>query len=352
MAIRKHPSKAGWWQIIVSQGAKGKQLVFPFECTEPEAMVLDQQINAQIKGERSDVFPTLSDILPQYLEYYTTIASPQIVADCISIMNRELLPHFGKYRAHQIIPTMVYAYTAKRLKDPARQAHGVISGRTVSHRTIGKELNHLSALCRWLHLNGMAEKMPAIPKPPKSKTQPKTVQTPLTLEELSDLVAATTPDKRVLVLLMSDAGMRCSEALNLKVAEVDLPGGRVTIRGKGGKVVVYPILTERLQVALNGAIHQAGAREYLTINDKTAKPLLSIKTMLRLASNRAGITKRVTHHTLRHTFSTLLMECGISTEVRRVLMRHSSLAATENYTHVSPGFMQDQARNFSKLVNG
>ena len=149
---------------------------------------------------------------------------------------------------------------------------------------------------------------------------------------------------------MSDAGLRMSEALNLKVSEIDEPGGRITVRGKGGKVVVYPILTDRLKTAIKVQMEKSEG-EWLTVNAKTDKPFGSIKTLLRLASKRAGITKHVTHHTLRHTFSVMLQESGVSTEVRRLLMRHSSLAATEHYTHVSPGYISNQAGAFSNMVN-
>lgn len=245
MAIRKHPSKAGWWQIIISQGTKEKRIVIPIECDEIEARRMDQQLNNQIKGRHVDAYPTITDALPDYLTYYKTIATPEVVTDCLSIFRRCLLPHFGNFRVHQIVPTMVYAYTAKRLDDTVMQANGAVLGRTVSHRTIHKELNHLSAMCRWLHLIGIATKIPAIPKPPKAKTRPKRVQQPLTLDELSRLATETPADKRHLILLMSDAGLRCDEALLLKSGEVDLIGGRMTVHGKGGKVIVYPILTER-----------------------------------------------------------------------------------------------------------
>lgn len=345
MSIRKHPSQPGVWQIIVSQGKKGKQLVFPITCSEAEALVYDKKINAQIKGERNTTYPTITAALPDYLEYYSTIAEQSIQDDMISVMRRCLLPHFGNLQAHQITSVYVYNYTAKRLKDKVRKTE-----RTVSHRTIEKELNYLSAMCRWMHVNGMAEKMPIIPKPPKAKTQPRNVQQPLTLDELAQLVDKTPKDKQVLILLMSDAGLRMTEALQLKTSEIDETGGRLTVRGKGGKVVVYPILTNRLREALSTA-KATSKSDYLIINPKTNKPLGSIKTLLRLASNRAGITKHVTHHTLRHTYSTLLMESGITTEVRRLLMRHSTLQATEKYTHVSPGYMQKQAEGFSTLIN-
>lgn len=339
MSYRKHPTIKDAWQIIVSQGTKQKQLVFVIDGTEADAMIADKQINAQIKGQRSTIHPTIQQSLPNYLEYYGTIASEKIVTDFASVMRRCLLPMFGKLPAHQIIPTQVYSYTAKRLNDG------------VTHRTIEKELNYLSAMCRWLYINGMAEKMPAIPKPPKSKTQPKRRQQPLTLGELAKLIEKTPDGKKVLIMLMSDAGLRMSEALNLMTSEIDLPGRRLTVKGKGGKVVVYPILTDRLYSALETAKENA-TTENLIINPKTNRPLGSIKTLLRLACGRAGITKHVTHHTLRHTYSTILMECGISTEARRLLMRHSSLAATQQYTHESPAFLEQQAAVFSTLING
>jgi integrase/recombinase XerD len=345
MSIRKHPTQPGVWQIIVSQGRKGKQLVYTFECTEAEALIKDRQINAQIKGERMTVFPTIQGALPDYLIYYQTIASQDIVKDFTSVMRRCLLPHFGKYQAGQIIPTLVYSYTANRLKTPIPR-----TDRCIGHRTIQKELNYLSAMCRWMHVNGMADKMPVIPKPPKAKTRPQRVQSPLTMDELQRLLNAIPDDKKVLALLYSDAGLRRNEALNLRVEDVDLPGCRITVRGKGSKVVVYPILTERLQKALEEDMEKT-AGEWLKVNPDTDLPYQSIKTLLKLASKRAGITKNVTHHTLRHTFSTLLMESGISTEVRRLLMRHSTLSATEHYTHVSPGFMQSQAGAYADMVN-
>ena len=331
-------------------GNEKKRIVIPIECDEIEARRTDQQLNNQIKGRHVDAHPTITDALPDYLTYYKTIAPPEVVTDCLSIFRQGLLPHFGNLRAHQIVPTMVYAYTAKRLEDTVQQANGAVKGRTVSHRTVHKELNHLSAMCRWLHLVGMTSKIPVIPKPPKAKTRPKRVQQPLTLDELSRLAAEAPADKLHLILLMSDAGLRRDEALQLKSGEIDLPGGRMTVHGKGGKVVVSPILTDRLQAALVAALAGNGT-EFLTLNPKTGKPFESIKTLLRLAANRAGITKHVTHHTLQHTFSNLLMECGVSTEVRKVLMRHSSLATTESYTHVSADFMASQSGNFSDLVN-
>lgn len=149
---------------------------------------------------------------------------------------------------------------------------------------------------------------------------------------------------------MSDAGLRMTESLNICCQDIDLASGRILIKGKGNKQVMYPILTRRLYEALE---REKGERitGWLVINPDTDKPYGSIKTLFRLAAKRAGIQKPVTHHVLRHTYSTVLMELEIPAEVRQKLMRHSTLSATEHYTHVSPEWMEKQAGKFSSMVD-
>lgn len=358
MAVIKHTSIPGAWYIVVSQGAKGKQLYFPFEGTREEAAVKDREINAQIKGQRLTTWPTILEALPDYTQYYKTIAEPQVVEMMLSIMRRCLLPHFGKLQAHQIIPALITAYTVKRLGTPVQAIRRTKEGvkrvdleRTISHRTVQKELNQLSAMLKWMHKNGKAEKLVVIDKPPKAKTRPKRITLPLTLEEVNRLIEQIPAEKKTLVLLMTDCGLRQRESLYLKRADVDLAGWRIIVRGKGGKVVVYPIMTNRLHETLTASSSVKNDTEWLVINPKTQKPYDRIKTLLTLAAKRAGIVKHITHHTLRHSYSTILMESGISTEARQKLMRHSDLATTELYTHISPEWLEKQAGSFANTVN-
>lgn len=235
-------------------------------------MIYDQQINSQLKGERLTTWPTILQVLPAYTIYYKTIAEPKVVTDMLSAMRRCLLPHFGRLQAHQVINSLVHGYISDRLSDhvtvPVRKKEGTEINtlkRTVSHRTIQKELNYLSAMLKWMKKNGHTNVDVAIEKPPKSKTRPKTIMHPLTLDELNKLVDQIPADKKSAVLLMSDAGLRKEEALSIKKSNVDLAGWRIIVSGKGGKVLVCPILTKRLHTALTNACKSKS--EYITANE-------------------------------------------------------------------------------------
>lgn len=346
MNYRPHPTKAGHYQIFISQGRKGKKLCFVRECDADEAALIGYQLEAVIKGQQLTIEPTITDTMPQYITYYRTIATPLIVKDMLSCMKRCLLPAFGRLMAKQVGRPMVHQYISDRLETG------------VTHRTVEKELNYLSAMLKWMHTEGLSTVKMEIPKPPKSKTKPQRKMLPLTLDELSRFLVQLPQDRQALALLMSDAGLRCQEALRIECAAVDLSGRKIVINGKGGKVLVYPILTKRLFDALER--QKAGrATGWLVVNPDTGKepdtepePYKSLKTLFRLAAKRAGISKPVTHHVIRHTYSTLLMELGIPAEARQMLLRHSSLATTEHYTHTSPEWLETQANRFSTLIDG
>lgn len=347
MSYRLHPtmnknaspdSLWRWWIITISQGRSAKQITMKWFGDEAGAMAEDKRLNALIKGQRSAAECTIADKLPEYAIHYKTIATAAIVSDMLSVMKRCLLPAFGKLSPRQIVGPLVSSYTLQRLE----------SG--VTHRTVQKELNYLSAMVKWMKREGFATEIREIQRPPQTKCKPKKIMQPLTLDELKRFLAELPPDRQSLALLMSDAGLRMSEALNMKCSDVDLAAGRVVVHGKGDKNDLYPILTKRLFDALERE-KRGRADGWLVVNPDTSEPYGSLKTLFRLAAKRAGIVKPVTHHVLRHTYSTLLMELEIPTEVRQRLMRHSTLSATEHYTHVSPEWMERQAGRFADLID-
>lgn len=162
----------------------------------------------------------------------------------------------------------------------------------------------------------------------------------LSVEELIALLSniASLRD-RVLLTLLYSAGLRLGEVCRLRVADID--SGRMLIavrQGKGKKDRYVPLSPVTLDLLRQWwrATHPAG---YLFPSPKdSSRPLCrcTVQRAVKVAAVRAGITKRISPRTLRHSFATHLMEQGTSTRVIQVLLGHSHVRTTETYTHVSP----------------
>lgn len=133
------------------------------------------------------------------------------------------------------------------------------------------------------------------------------------------------------------AGLRISEIAKLRVADID--GERMTIHvhlGKGRKDRIVP-LSPVLQATLRTYWHEAHPTTYLFPGEDVRRPIsvTSIRSILRMAVAVAGIKKRVTMHTLRHTFASHHLEAGTDLRVLQMIMGHRSLRTTGRYLHVS-----------------
>jgi integrase/recombinase XerD len=152
---------------------------------------------------------------------------------------------------------------------------------------------------------------------PKDRRRLPTV---LSREEVSRLInAAGTLFRRTLLMTLYGTGMRRSEVAHLKVGDID--SQRMIIRvvaGKGGKdrdLPLSPALLETLE-----------------------------------AARRAGINKRVTPHTLRHSWATHLLEAGTDLRTIQVLLGHGDLETTAQYLHLSQRHLQTVVNPLDSLV--
>ena len=155
---------------------------------------------------------------------------------------------------------------------------------------------------------------------------------------LTLLAAICSPMYRMIALVMYSAGLRVSEACALEVTDIDGVRGLIHVRhGKGAK--------ERF-VMLSPRLHRA-LRAYWAAN-RPPKPLLfpgpdprmpidarSVRTAVATAVLTSGLGKRVTPHTLRHSFATHLHELGNDIRDIQVLLGHASIRTTQRYTQVS-----------------
>lgn len=150
-------------------------------------------------------------------------------------------------------------------------------------------------------------------------------------------------DKALLELLYA-TGLRVSEAAGLRPGDINFEMGFVRALGKGNKERVVPI-GKPAQEALRRYLERARPRllngkevSQLFIN-KNGAPLTrkGIWLLVRRMILAAGISKRVTPHTLRHSFATHLLQNGADLRVIQQMLGHADIATTQIYTHVDAG---------------
>ncbi len=159
----------------------------------------------------------------------------------------------------------------------------------------------------------------------------------LSKEEVLAIIDATNNIKhRCIVELLYSGGLRRSELLNLKIADVD--GKRMTIRIEGakGKKDRLTLLSAKMLTDLRAYYMSCKPKKYLFESPSGDKySASSVAHIISGAVKKARIKKPVTPHVLRHSFATHLLESGTNLRSIQALLGHNSLQTTEIYTHVA-----------------
>ena len=148
--------------------------------------------------------------------------------------------------------------------------------------------------------------------------------------------AANLRDRAILMTLYS-GGLRLLELIHLQPRDIDSATMRILVReGKGGKDR-YVILSETLLEVLRQYFSKFRPKHWLFYSVKPDQPVnpRCIQKMVKDTALRAGLTKQVSPHVLRHSFATHLLEHGTNLRYIQELMGHKSLKTTMIYTHVS-----------------
>jgi len=166
----------------------------------------------------------------------------------------------------------------------------------------------------------------------------------LTAAEVSRLIASLTSNKvRALVMLTYGAGLRVNEACGLRIDDIDpkrmLLHVRHAKRGRERHVMLSPKLLAALRVYWK-ASRPAGPYLFPGRGGHGLFRRESVSTAMKKAARKAGITGRVSPHTLRHCFATHLLDAGTDLRTLQVLLGHASLKSTMAYLHVSAARVQ------------
>ncbi|MDF2449471.1 MAG: tyrosine-type recombinase/integrase [Bacteroidota bacterium] len=143
----------------------------------------------------------------------------------------------------------------------------------------------------------------------------------------------------VLELLFA-TGTRVSEICNLKIEDVDLVTGTIRIMGKGSRQrivqVCHPDVLEILKLYRSRLSKKLIKKGYFFVNRLgTRLSEQSIRIMIKNYSSKAKINKKITPHTFRHSFATLMLEQNVDIKYIQVILGHSSISTTQIYTHIN-----------------
>jgi integrase/recombinase XerC len=155
------------------------------------------------------------------------------------------------------------------------------------------------------------------------------------LEALLEAGGANARDRAVLELLYA-TGLRVSELAALRLDDVDRTERLVRVVGKGGKPRVVPFGAEAA-AALEAYLAERGPAPGPLFRNPRGGPLSArtVRERVRRRARAAGLARRVTPHTLRHTFATHLLDAGADLRLIQDLLGHRRLATTQRYTHVA-----------------
>jgi integrase/recombinase XerD len=193
---------------------------------------------------------------------------------------------------------------------------------------------------------------PDLVRPLRIVAEPRKAPVVLSLEEVARLLEAAPGLKYKAALSVAyGAGLRVSEVANLKVSDID--SERMTLRVEQGKgqrdrtVMLSPRLLQLLREWWKAARPQVWLFPGQNpINPVTARQL---NRAVHAAKSLAGISKRVSPHTLRHSFATHLLEQGADIRVIQVLLGHAKLETTALYTRVAVSTIRDVESPLDRL---
>jgi integrase/recombinase XerD len=186
---------------------------------------------------------------------------------------------------------------------------------------------------------GRSAQIPVIPY----GKRPKRLPTVLSPDEVLRLIrSAASGRDRLVVQVAYGCGLRLSELTHLRVSDIDSARMVIHVRqGKGAKDRLVP-LSPRLLDELRAYWRMSRPRDWLFPGQKPGQPLNASHVQRRFtrARKQAGLTKRCSMHTLRHSYATHLIEAGVDLFTLKELMGHRSLHTTALYLHLSTQRLQ------------
>ncbi|MDR2416340.1 MAG: tyrosine-type recombinase/integrase [Candidatus Peribacteria bacterium] len=285
-------------------------------------------------------FNLLSTHLERFVNYlqYTKNASPKTIENYTLWINR-FIAYMGDIEADQIKSIHIQDFRIALIKQG-------LSQKTINYHVVG-----LRSFFKFLLRNDIEtiapEKLDLAKIPPHQLSY-------LQEEEVEKILNAPTQlEKNPLKILRDQAilymlygtGLRVTELISLKKTDIMLSEKQFSVIGKGKKLRAVFMTNQAREKLRNYFSSRTDTSDFLFISlsgNSYGKALSrnSVEALVKKYANKVGISKKVTPHTLRHSFATSLLKKGADIRSVQVLLGHSSITTTQIYTHVDDKYLQ------------
>jgi len=230
-----------------------------------------------------------------------------------------------------------------------------LSASGLAPATVSRAVSSSRSYCRFLLEDGILDVDPSerLETPRAGRPLPDV----LSVAEMESLLEAVTPERpfafrdRAILEVLYGCGLRVSELCALRTRDTDLEAGLVRVLGKGSKERFVPLgadarhaIRRYLRESRPRLDRGSSAGRVFLNRSGGSLSRMGVWKILRHYVERAGITKRVTPHTLRHSFATHLLEGGADLASVQEMLGHADISTTEIYTHVDRSHLRQVHR--------
>ncbi|MFC2107711.1 site-specific tyrosine recombinase XerD [Bacteroidota bacterium] len=219
-------------------------------------------------------------------------------------------------------------------------------------------ISGLKSFFKYLLLENIISKNPAelLESPRFARILPDT----LSLEEIDKIIAAIDLSKteghrnKAILETLYSCGLRVSELVNMQISNLYFKDGFIKITGKGDKERLVPIGREAIRFIKyymeNYRSHleiQKGEEDYVFLNNRGKRlTRIMIFIIVKGLAEKAGIRKKISPHTFRHSFATHLVERGADLRAVQEMLGHESIITTEIYTHLDRNYLRSNILDY------
>jgi integrase/recombinase XerD len=218
-------------------------------------------------------------------------------------------------------------------------------------RTQSRVLSGIRAFYKYLMLEGSVNESPAsLIESPKIGLKLPEVLSIAEIERIIDVIDLSKPEghrNKAIIETLYGAGLRVSELVGLRITDLHIPEGYVAITGKGNKQRLVPIGKKALrEIELyreeRNMLKVIKDENILFLNRRGSRlSRVMIFNIIKDLAEKAGIRKKISPHTFRHSFATHMVEAGADLRAVQEMLGHESILTTEIYTHIDRSFLRD-----------